>query len=63
MGEKYGVVTKNDTDAVEGVEAKPLRRTTDVAHLKRCPTCDAQLNETATRSLQCPNCGTSPFEH
>ncbi len=62
MGEKYGVVTNSDADAVEEIEVKPLRRTADVANLSRCPKCDALTLETATRSRQCPNCGTSPFE-
>lgn len=62
MSEKYGVVTNFDATKVEETEAKPLRRTADVANLNRCPTCDAQIHVTATLSRQCPNCGTLPFE-
>jgi len=62
VGEKYGVVAKFDENQVEEIGTKPLRRTADVANIKRCPQCDAPLLETATRTAQCPNCGTSPFE-
>ncbi len=62
MGLKFGVVTKIDADEVEEAEVKPLRRTEDVAHPVLCPTCAAPTRETATRTRQCPNCGTLPFE-